>query len=34
MTGDSGKQAFFCTRFENNKGQAGPWGEVVETFIA
>lgn len=34
FSGESGKQVFFCMRYENSKGQAGPWGSVLETFIS
>ncbi|GBU23360.1 hypothetical protein R80B4_03277 [Fibrobacteres bacterium R8-0-B4] len=34
FSADRGAQAFFCLRYENSKGQAGPWGDVVETFVA
>jgi hypothetical protein len=30
---DSGKTAYFCIRFENSKGQAGPWGPVFSAII-
>ena len=30
---DSGKTAYFCVRYENSKGQAGPWGPVVSATI-
>ena len=30
---DSGKTAFFCIRYENSKGQAGPWGTVFSATI-
>ena len=30
---DVGKMAYFCVRFENSKGQAGPWGQMVSTLI-
>ena len=33
FTGEKGKEVFFCLRFENSKGQAGPWGEIMSTFI-
>jgi hypothetical protein len=30
---DSGKTAYFCIRFENSKGEAGPWGPVFSAVI-
>jgi hypothetical protein len=30
---DSGKTAYFSIRYENSKGQAGPWGPVFSTVI-
>ena len=33
FSGDNGKEVFFCMRFENSKGDAGPWGEMMSTFI-
>jgi len=30
---DNGKEAFFCMRFENSKGDAGPWGKIISGFI-
>jgi hypothetical protein len=30
---DSGKTVFFSVRFENSKGQAGPWGPVFSAII-
>ena len=30
---DSGCEVFFCLRFENSKGDAGPWGNVISAFI-
>jgi len=33
FTGESGRQIFFCLRFENSKGQAGPWGKILQSFI-
>ena len=33
FTGESGRQIFFCLRFENSKGQAGPWGKILHSFI-
>jgi hypothetical protein len=31
--GDSGKTAYFCLRFENTKGQPGPFGPILQTVI-
>jgi hypothetical protein len=33
FTGDSGKEVFFCMRYENSKGEAGPWGSMLNAFI-
>ena len=33
FTGESGRQIFFCLRFENSKGQAGPWGKILQSYI-
>ncbi|MDR2887540.1 MAG: hypothetical protein LBV26_06020 [Bacteroidales bacterium] len=33
FTGMSGCEVFFCLRYENTKGEAGPWGTVMSTFI-
>jgi hypothetical protein len=30
---DSGKTAHFCIRFENSKGEAGPWGPLFSAVI-
>ncbi|GHU21350.1 hypothetical protein FACS1894172_19050 [Spirochaetia bacterium] len=30
---DSGKTAYFCIRYENAKGQSGPWGPLFSTII-
>jgi hypothetical protein len=30
---NSGKQCFICVRYENGKGQAGPWGPMASSFI-
>jgi hypothetical protein len=30
---DSGKTVFFCIRFENAKGEPGPWGPIFSTII-
>ncbi|MDR1216167.1 MAG: hypothetical protein LBK25_05765 [Treponema sp.] len=31
--GDSGKRVFFCVRYENAKGEAGPWGQIFSSII-
>jgi hypothetical protein len=31
--GESGMTAFFCSRYENQKGQVGQWGPVVSAII-
>ncbi|MHC6201738.1 hypothetical protein ACYULU_00925 [Breznakiellaceae bacterium SP9] len=33
FTGDSGKTAYFCLQYENNKGEAGPWGPLFSAII-
>ncbi|MDR3238103.1 MAG: hypothetical protein LBT84_06340, partial [Spirochaetia bacterium] len=34
FTGDQrGQVVYFCLRWENNKGQKGPWGEIVSAVI-
>ncbi|MDR0457294.1 MAG: DUF883 domain-containing protein [Treponema sp.] len=33
FTGNSGCAVFFCMRYENSKGEAGPWGPVLEAHI-
>jgi len=33
FSGDNGKEVYFCMRFENSKGQEGPWGQVIKTYI-
>ena len=30
---DSGRTVYFCVRYENSKGQAGPWGPVASATI-
>ena len=30
---NSGKQCFICIRYENSKGDKGPWGPIVSSFI-
>ena len=29
----SGQEVFFCLRYENSKGEAGPWGSLMSAFI-
>jgi hypothetical protein len=29
----SGKTAYFCIRYENSKGQKGPWGPIFSAII-
>jgi hypothetical protein len=31
--GDSGKTVYFCIRYENRKGEAGPWGPMFSAII-
>ena len=31
--GDRGKRVYICVRWENSKGEKGPWGEIVEAVI-
>jgi hypothetical protein len=33
FTAERGNQAFFCMRYENSKGQCGPWGDIIEAFV-
>jgi len=33
FTGENGKEVFFCMRYENSKGQTGPWGKIISSFI-
>ena len=33
FTGENGKEVFFCLRYENSKGEAGPWGNIVSAFV-
>ena len=28
-----GKEVFFCMRYENSKGEAGPWGKIFQAFV-
>jgi hypothetical protein len=30
---DRGKQVFFCLRYENSKGESGPWGPLFDAII-
>ena len=30
---DAGKTAYFCIRYENSKGETGPWGVILSAFI-
>jgi hypothetical protein len=30
---ERGKRAYFCIRYENSKGQPGPWGTIMEAFV-
>jgi hypothetical protein len=30
---DRGKTVYFCLRWENSKGEKGPWGEIVSAII-
>jgi hypothetical protein len=30
---DRGKSVYFCLRYENSKGDAGPWGAVLQAII-
>ena len=30
---DSGKKMYFCARYENSKGQAGPWSTIMGAVI-
>jgi hypothetical protein len=32
-SGDSGKTACFCIRYENSRGKAGPWGPMMQALI-
>jgi hypothetical protein len=31
--GDSGNRVFFCCRFENSKGEGGPFGPIISAII-
>jgi hypothetical protein len=30
---ERGKHAYFCIRYENSKGQHGPWGTILEAYV-
>ncbi|MDR1867377.1 MAG: hypothetical protein LBQ77_03800 [Treponema sp.] len=30
---DRGKKVYFCLRYENSKGEAGPWGPILDAII-
>jgi hypothetical protein len=30
---DRGKSVYFCLRYENGKGDAGPWGPILQAII-
>jgi hypothetical protein len=32
--GDQGKVVYYACRYENAKGEGGPWSQIVEVFIA
>jgi len=33
FAGERGREVFFCMRFENSKGETGPWGKIISGFI-
>jgi len=33
FTGERGREVFFCMRYENSKGEAGPWGKILQAFV-
>jgi hypothetical protein len=33
FTGDSGKTVYFCIRYENSKGDVGPWGPIFFAVV-
>ena len=33
FTAERGKEVFFCMRYENSKGEAGPWGKIFQAFV-
>jgi len=30
---ERGREVFFCMRYENSKGEAGPWGKLISAFV-
>jgi hypothetical protein len=30
---DRGKRVYFCLRYENSKGEGGPWGKIMDVVI-
>jgi len=33
FAGENGNKVYFCLRYENSKGQAGPWGKIISAFV-
>ena len=33
FSGNSGREVFICMRYENSKGETGPWGVMLSAFI-
>jgi len=33
FAGENGREVFFCMRYENSKGQPGPWGDIISAHI-
>jgi hypothetical protein len=33
FNGDSGCSVYFCMRYENSKGETGPWGPILEAYV-
>ena len=33
FTAERGRKVFFCMRYENSKGEAGPWGQIISAHI-
>ena len=31
--GEHGNKVYFCLRYENSKGQAGPWGKILSAYV-
>jgi len=31
--GEHGNTVYFCLRYENSKGQSGPWGKIISSFV-